>query len=79
MKSKIISAVSAAALTSAAAVCAALPASADTSSWSEDQIMPLLDALEIMQGDGNGDYGLDRYVSRAEMAKIAVNSSAYKD
>ncbi|MFQ7291981.1 MAG: S-layer homology domain-containing protein [Monoglobales bacterium] len=79
MKSKIISAVSAAALASAAALCAALPVSADTSSWSEDQIMPLLDALGIMQGDGNGDYGLERYVSRAEMAKIAVNSSVYKD
>ncbi|MDO5397034.1 MAG: S-layer homology domain-containing protein [bacterium] len=67
-----------------AAVCAACIAAggaayADTDSWNDDNIMPLLDSLGIMQGDGSGSYGLDRTVSRAEMAKITVNSSSYKD
>lgn len=52
---------------------------ADTSAWNDADIMPLLDSLGIMQGDGSGDYGLDRAVSRAEMAKITVNSSSHKD
>ena len=52
---------------------------ADSSSWNDDDIMPLLDSLGIMEGDGNGNYFLDSYVSREEMAKIAVNSSPYKD
>jgi len=63
----------------AAIIAAGITAAADTSSWNDDDIMPLLDSLEIMQGDGMGDYGLDRFVSRAEMAKIAVNSSSHKD
>lgn len=50
---------------------------ADT--WNDSDIMPLLDNLGIMEGDGSGDYRLDDYVSREEMAKIAVNSSSYKD
>lgn len=63
----------------AAAIAAGATAYADTSSWNDDDIMPLLNSLGIMQGDGNGDYGLDRSVSRAEMAKITVNSSSHKD
>lgn len=47
--------------------------------WNDSDIMPLLDTLGIMQGDGSGDYRLDDYVSREEMAKIAVNSSSHKD
>lgn len=67
-----------------AAVCAAFIAAggtalADTAEWNDDNIMPLLDSLGIMQGDGSGSYGLDRAVSRAEMAKITVNSSTHKD
>ncbi len=57
----------------------AAPASADTVDWNDSDIMPLLNALGIMEGDGYGDYSLDRAVSRAEMAKITVNSSSYKD
>lgn len=56
-----------------------LPAYADTADWNDGDIMPLLDALGIMEGDGMGNYFLDRTVSRAEMAKITVNSSQYKD
>lgn len=52
---------------------------ADSSQWNDDDIMPLLDSLGIMQGDGMGNYFLDDYVSREEMAKISVNSSAFKD
>lgn len=55
------------------------PASADTAERSNSDIMPLLDALGIMEGDGYGNYSLERAVSRAEMAKITVNSSSYKD
>ncbi len=48
--------------------------------WSEeDGIVSLLKDLEIMQGDENGDMGLDRLVSRAEFAKIAVAASSEKD
>ena len=56
-----------------------IPALADSADWNDNDIMPLLDALGIMEGDGYGNYSLDRAVSRAEMAKITVNSSAYKD
>lgn len=52
---------------------------AASGSWNDSDIMPLLDSLGIMQGDGNGNYNLDAYVTREEMAKIAVNSSSFKD
>ena len=63
----------------AAFLAAGSTAFADTSAWNDDDIMPLLDSLGIMQGDGSGSYGLDRAVSRAEMAKITVNSSSHKN
>lgn len=77
---KLISAVLTAVMTASVLV---IPPSvavrADSSSWNDDDIMPLLDSLGIMEGDGNGNYFLDSYVSREEMAKIAVNSSPFKD
>ena len=45
----------------------------------EDGIISLLNALEIMQGDENGDMQLDRKVSRAEFAKITVAASEAKN
>lgn len=45
---------------------------------SED-IMPLLNDLEIMVGDGDGNYRLDDNVSRAEFTKIAVSASKAKN
>ncbi len=45
----------------------------------ETNILSLLNSLKIMQGDGNGNYRLDDYVSRAEFAKIAVAASSAKD
>lgn len=71
---KFIGAVIAAAVVSVSAA-----AYADYTEWNDNDIMPLLDSLGIMEGDGNGNYNLDAYVTREEMAKIAVNSSAYKD
>lgn len=71
---KFIGAVIAAAVVSVSAA-----AYADYTEWNDNDIMPLLDSLGIMEGDGNGNYNLDAYVTREEMAKIAVNSSAFKD
>lgn len=77
---KLLSAVLAAATAlSVFVIPSAITATADSSSWNDDDIMPLLDSLGIMNGDGNGDYFLDSYVTREEMAKIAVNSSSFKD
>lgn len=56
---------------------AAVPAMAAVSG--EDGIISLLKELEIMQGDENGNMGLDRQVSRAEFAKLAVAASAAKN
>lgn len=45
----------------------------------EEDIMTLLSELEIMQGDPDGNYRLDNFVSRAECTKMAVMASAYKN
>ena len=45
----------------------------------EDDILPLLNGLNIMTGDENGDYHLDNLVTRAEFTKIAVAASSHKD
>lgn len=74
MKNKIISVIAAAAVTLSAA--AAPFAAAEES---EESLLPLLDSLKIMQGDGSGNYRLDDNVSRAEFAKVAVASSSAKD
>lgn len=56
---------------------AAVPTYAD---WDNDEdILSLLSELEIMVGDGDGNYRLDDNVSRAEFAKIAVASSKSKN
>lgn len=44
-----------------------------------EDIINLLSELEIMQGDGNGNYRLDDAVSRAEFTKVAVAASSYKN
>ncbi len=75
---KILSAVLASAL--AIPVSFSIPVSAENGSWQSDtEMMALLSGLDIMVGDGNGNYNLDAYVSRAEMAKLAVATSEYKD
>lgn len=75
---KIMSALLALALAVPAAV--AVPAMAASSSWqSDDEMTALLSELNIMTGDDYGDFYLDSYVTRAEMAKIAVASSSYKN
>ncbi len=45
----------------------------------EENVIPLLSELKIMVGDGNGNYRLDDYVSRAEFTKIAVAASKSKN
>lgn len=72
---KIITAAFAAALISAAAPAGA----ASTALRTDSDMTTLLSELNIMVGDDNGDFKLDSYVSRAEMAKIAVTSSAAKN
>lgn len=73
MKKKIISVILAA--VTALSVLPSAIAAWDT----EENILSLLNGLNIMQGDGNGNYRLDDYVSRAEFAKVAVASSSAKD
>lgn len=75
---KIISVMLAAALTTIPSL--SLPTASASASWQSDsEMMALLSGLEIMVGDGNGNYNLDGYVSRAEMAKLAVTTSEYKN
>ena len=66
----------------AAAVTASLltvPVTAKVAVTRESGIISLLKELSIMQGDENGDMGLDRLVSRAEFAKIAIAASPSKN
>ncbi len=75
---KLVSAILTAALAVPSAM--ALPASAANPAWQSDtEITSLLSALNIMVGDQDGNFNLDAYVTRAEMAKIAVASSSYKN
>lgn len=49
-------------------------------SWkNEEDILNLLSELNIMEGDGNGNYRLDDAVSRAEFTKVAVAASSAKN
>lgn len=57
-----------------------MPISAANEKWQTDSEMAtLLSALNIMVGDDGGNFHFDNNVTRAEMAKIAVASSSYKD
>lgn len=46
---------------------------------SETDVMNLLSELKIMTGDPDGNLRLSDYVTRAEFAKVAVNSSSAKN
>ncbi len=46
---------------------------------SEQKIIEIVGALEIMQGDENGNLNLENSVTRAEFVKMAVSASPYKD
>lgn len=48
-------------------------------SATSDYAADLLSALSIMEGDTNGNMRYEDNVSRAECAKIVVNTSAYRD
>ncbi len=57
-----------------------VPTYAQDSRWQSDgEITELLSGLDIMVGDDYGNFELDSYVTRAQMAKIAVASSSYKN
>ena len=61
-----------------ASLCA-VPITAKAAVTRESGMISLLKELGIMQGDENGDMGLDRFVSRAEFAKIAIAASPQKN
>ncbi len=46
---------------------------------SEGKIIEIMGALEIMQGDENGNLNLDKKVTRAEFVKMAVAASSHKN
>lgn len=46
---------------------------------SENQMKSLLSAMSIMQGDENGDFHTDDFVTRAEFAKVSVASSQWRN
>ena len=57
-----------------------MPVSAANEKWQTDSEMAtLLSALNIMVGDDESNFHFDDNVTRAEMAKISVASSSYKD
>ena len=45
----------------------------------EDAMLGLLSELEIMQGDGDGNFRLGDTVTRAEFTKVAVAASSYRN
>ena len=75
MIKKLLSALAVTALS----VAVTLPASAANAKWqSDNEMASLLSGLNIMVGDDSGNFNFDSYVTRAEMAKIAVASSSYR-
>lgn len=56
-----------------------MSASAYAEKIPEENMLSLLNALNIMTGDNNGDYHLDDLVTRAEFTKIAVAASSVKN
>lgn len=43
------------------------------------EVLQVLSAMGVMNGDANGDLHLDRNVKRSEFTKMAVTASVYKD
>lgn len=52
---------------------------AQTEDTGLESIVALLGKLKVMNGDPNGSFRMNEYVSRAEFAKVAVAMSSYKD
>lgn len=48
-------------------------------STDENEKIQVLQLLEIMNGDENGDLNFDKAVTRAEFVKMAISASSYKD
>ncbi len=65
-----------------AVICVSLsvPVTAANGKWqTDDEMASLLSGLNIMVGDDYGNFNFDSNVTRAEMAKIAVAASSYKN
>ena len=75
MRKRIVAALLAAVL----ALGLAAPALAAGTAVSEDEAAQVLAALDIMTGVGGGELRLDRTITRAELTKMAVAASVYKD
>lgn len=56
-----------------------IPAYAEKYTEAENQILNILSSLKIMNGDENGNFCLDDYVTRAEFSKMAVAASSYRN
>ncbi len=65
-------------LLSAILLISALPATQAANLPADDDIEAILDVLNIMTYDAQGNFNEGQYVSRAALAKILVNSSKYK-
>lgn len=75
MRKRIVAAL----LSAALALGLAAPALAAGTAVSEDEAAQVLAALDIMTGVGGGELRLDRTITRAELTKMAVAASVYKD
>ena len=53
--------------------------SAGAAEINQGQMQMLLKSLSIMQGDENGDFHTEDFVTRAEFAKVAVASSQWRN
>lgn len=57
----------------------AVPSSAASSTSAADSATVILASMGIISADSNGDYGLEKTVTRSEFAKMLVMASSYKD
>lgn len=75
MKNKIISLIMVFAILTCSVT---IPVWASDTKYNEESAITLVNTLKIMVGNENGDMELDKNVSRAEFAKIAVVMSEYR-
>ena len=56
-----------------------IPASAESYTEAERQMLNVLSSLKIMNGDENGNFCLNDNVTRSEFSKMAVAASKYRN
>lgn len=66
-------------LTLALALGLSVPALAVASPVSEDEAAQVLSALDIMKGDENGNLHLDQTMTRAQLVKLTMSASPWRD